>query len=265
MAAAFPCPMRCWSFWTKAGRWPNPWTRSTSHSAHALGALSQRGVSTSGLLQRYGITPTTLSSVLADDVMSRRIDHDAIWSCQARGRRAEPGLPARDPAARPAQPAVAVRRTVTWCCWDPPASASARWFTAWPCLMAESKGPAGLGKVVQVGEAALLDDAAAAVQAGLRQADGGILFLPNIHRFFGGSRARRFFQGHPARPKGALERRWHEPGRSTRLDRRCDRRRNHRGRLQRADGWRSGRGRTCARRARARGGREGNRRDPGRA
>jgi ATP-dependent Clp protease ATP-binding subunit ClpC len=53
-------------------------------------------------------------------------------------------------------------------------------------LMAEGKGPIGLSKLVQVGEAALLDDAAAAVQAGLRQAAGGILFLPNIHRFFGG-------------------------------------------------------------------------------
>jgi ATP-dependent Clp protease ATP-binding subunit ClpC len=31
-----------------------------------------------------------------------------------------------------------------------------------------------------------LDDAAKALQAGLRQAQGGLLFLPNIHRFFGG-------------------------------------------------------------------------------
>jgi ATP-dependent Clp protease ATP-binding subunit ClpA len=56
-------------------------------------------------------------------------------------------------------------------------------------LIAEGQGPVqpqGLEKVVQVGETALLDDAAKALQAGLRQAQGGLLFLPNIHRFFGG-------------------------------------------------------------------------------
>ena len=52
-------------------------------------------------------------------------------------------------------------------------------------LMAEGKGPADLRTLVEVSETALLDDAEKAVEAGYREALGGILFLPNVERFFG--------------------------------------------------------------------------------
>ena len=54
--------------------------------------------------------------------------------------------------------------------------------------MAEGKGPGSLKSVVQMNELALLDDAYAALQAGLRMARDGILFVPDIARFFGGPR-----------------------------------------------------------------------------
>lgn len=56
-------------------------------------------------------------------------------------------------------------------------------------LIVENKGPVGLKSVVQINEQALLDDALAAIQAGIRLAQGGILFVPDISRFFGGFRA----------------------------------------------------------------------------
>lgn len=56
-------------------------------------------------------------------------------------------------------------------------------------LIAEGKGPARLKTVVELDERALLDDAVAAMQAAIRKARGGILFVPNIDRFFGGIRA----------------------------------------------------------------------------
>ena len=59
-------------------------------------------------------------------------------------------------------------------------------------LMAESKGPSGLTKLITVDEAALLDNPVQAVTAGLNQAKGGILFMPHIERFFGNRRARNF-------------------------------------------------------------------------
>jgi ATP-dependent Clp protease ATP-binding subunit ClpC len=52
-------------------------------------------------------------------------------------------------------------------------------------LIAEGQGPQDLDSVVEIAEPAFLADAARAVQAGWRKARGGILFLPNVHRFFG--------------------------------------------------------------------------------
>ena len=53
-------------------------------------------------------------------------------------------------------------------------------------LMAEEKGPAGLSNLVQISETALLDGDQEAFRAGTSAARRGILFLPLIHRFFGG-------------------------------------------------------------------------------
>ncbi len=50
--------------------------------------------------------------------------------------------------------------------------------------IATGKGPVGLDKLVQIDEAYLIDKPLNAVEAGLKQAKGGILFLPHIERFF---------------------------------------------------------------------------------
>ena len=52
-------------------------------------------------------------------------------------------------------------------------------------LMAEGKGPADLGNLVTVSEHALLIDAEKAVDSAAQQARDGILFIPNVERFFG--------------------------------------------------------------------------------
>ncbi|NJM40303.1 MAG: hypothetical protein HC853_05835 [Anaerolineae bacterium] len=39
---------------------------------HLLGALSQTGVSTAGLLQKRGVTPTALASLILEGVISKR-------------------------------------------------------------------------------------------------------------------------------------------------------------------------------------------------
>jgi ATP-dependent Clp protease ATP-binding subunit ClpC len=51
-------------------------------------------------------------------------------------------------------------------------------------LMADGKGPADLNKLVQVDETALLDNPVRAIRAGINRAQDGILFVPQIHRFF---------------------------------------------------------------------------------
>ena len=52
--------------------------------------------------------------------------------------------------------------------------------------MAQGKGPVGLSSLVQIDEAALLESEQEAVRAGLSKSRNGILFIPHIHRFFGG-------------------------------------------------------------------------------
>lgn len=56
-------------------------------------------------------------------------------------------------------------------------------------LIADGKGPLGLDKVIELDEKALLDNALETLRTGFRQAKGGILFVPNIARFFGGFRS----------------------------------------------------------------------------
>lgn len=56
-------------------------------------------------------------------------------------------------------------------------------------LIVKGQGPLGLRSVVELDERRLLDDAVAAVEEGIRKAMGGILFVPDVARFFGGIRA----------------------------------------------------------------------------
>jgi ATP-dependent Clp protease ATP-binding subunit ClpC len=153
-------------------------------TVHALAAMSQRGVSTSGLLQRYGLTPTVLSGVLADDVLARRITTADLVSLAKAGELSP--VYYRETLLRELFNLLSMARSRHVILLGPAGVGKRSLVQSLALLMAEGKGPAGLAKLVQVGETALLDDAPAAVQAGLRQAAGGILFLPSIHRFFGG-------------------------------------------------------------------------------
>lgn len=56
-------------------------------------------------------------------------------------------------------------------------------------LIAAGKGPAGLKNVVQISEPALLTNPVEAIQGAVRQAQGSVLFVSDIARFFGGLRA----------------------------------------------------------------------------
>ncbi len=53
-------------------------------------------------------------------------------------------------------------------------------------LITEGKGPSGIGKFIQIDERALLDNSVEAMQSAIMRAKDGILFVPHLHRFFGG-------------------------------------------------------------------------------
>ncbi len=71
-------------------------------------------------------------------------------------------------------------------------------------LMSEGKGPAGLKSLVQIDEISLLDNDQQAMRAGMSQAAGGILFIPHLHRFFGGPIKAEFSKSTPIVQKAFL-------------------------------------------------------------
>src|SRR5690606_23215453 len=72
-------------------------------------------------------------------------------------------------------------------------------------LISEGKGPNGIKSLVQIDETALLDNDHQAVRAGMSKARGGILFIPHLHRFFGGPVKADFSKSTPQIQKAFLD------------------------------------------------------------
>jgi ATP-dependent Clp protease ATP-binding subunit ClpC len=150
----------------------------------ALAAMSQRGVSTAGLLQRYGVTPSALSVLLADATLARRTTTRDLVALAQNGDL--PPVHFREELLRDLLNLLSLARQRHVILVGPAGVGKRSLVHSLAFLIAEGKGPESLASVVQVTEEALFSDAARAVEAGIRQAAGGVLFLPNLHRFFGG-------------------------------------------------------------------------------
>ncbi|MCR4405919.1 MAG: ATP-dependent Clp protease ATP-binding subunit [Anaerolineae bacterium] len=151
---------------------------------HVLGAMSQSGVSTAGLLRRFGVTQQAMTDLLSDQALARRTTtHDRV--ALARQGQATP-VYYREDLLRDLISLLTLTTDRHVILVGPAGVGKRSLVHSLALLIAEGKGPAGMQSVVEIAEPALLDNATAAVQAGLRQARGGVLFIPNIHRFFGG-------------------------------------------------------------------------------
>src|SRR5690606_31074875 len=72
-------------------------------------------------------------------------------------------------------------------------------------LMAEDKGPRNLTELVTINERDLIDNELQTVRAGLSRARNGILFIPHIHKFFGGPIKAEFSKATAAIQKAFLD------------------------------------------------------------
>jgi ATP-dependent Clp protease ATP-binding subunit ClpC len=169
---------------------------------HALGAMSQVGVSTSGLLQRYGITPTAMTGVLADQALIKRTTTQD-WVTLAKQGQLTP-VYYRQTLLRDLVSLITLSGDRDVILVGPAGVGKRTLVYSLALLVAEGKGPDEVKSVVEISERALLDNAPQAVQAGLRQAAGGVLFVPNIQRFLGGYKA-EFAQAEKALQKAFLE------------------------------------------------------------
>jgi ATP-dependent Clp protease ATP-binding subunit ClpC len=151
----------------------------------ALAAMSQSGVSTAGLLQQRGITPRALSALLADSTLARQTTARDLVAL-ARDGQLQP-VYYRQELLRDLLNLLSLARDRHIILVGPAGVGKRSLVYSLALLIAEGRGPQGCKSVVEVAEPALLADASLAVQAGWRKAEGGIVFLPNLQRFFGGA------------------------------------------------------------------------------
>jgi ATP-dependent Clp protease ATP-binding subunit ClpC len=190
---------------------------------HLLAALSQSTLSTGGILRQYGITPSALvgpvdgftSSVsipvtptgkdggarpaVSPSTGGAFIDH--VAAAKAGQRRA---VTFRENLLRDLINTLSqqVNRHIILVGQEGVGKRTLVYSLA--LLMADGKGPSNVKSLVQIDEAALLDNPVQAVRGGLSRAQGGILFLPHIERFFGGPLKAEFPKAAPELQKAFL-------------------------------------------------------------
>jgi ATP-dependent Clp protease ATP-binding subunit ClpC len=149
-----------------------------------LAAMCQSGVSTAGLLQKRGITPTAMGSLLSDTVLARQSTTRDLVALAREGELRP--VYYRQDLLRDLLNLLNLARDRHVILVGSPGVGKRSLAQSLALLIAEGKGPQGVKSVIEIAEPALLADPERAIRAGQRKASGGVLFLPNLHRFFGG-------------------------------------------------------------------------------
>ena len=150
---------------------------------HLLSALAQPGISTAGMLQRKGITPTTLAALMQEGIVSKRTT-TIDWVAEAKHGRLAP-LFFREKLLETLLSVLSLAKGRNVFLVGQPGSGRRSLAHALAFLIAEGKGPPNLQCLIEVSESAWLDNPGLAMQIALRKAEGGALLIPNIQRFFG--------------------------------------------------------------------------------
>ncbi|HEX2620972.1 MAG TPA: ATP-dependent Clp protease ATP-binding subunit [Phototrophicaceae bacterium] len=174
-------------------------------TGHVLAVLAESSVSTSGLLRQYGITPKAITDILSDNsrIMRRPDGTTRNVVQEAKGGNLT-AVYFRETLLRDIINILAqsVNRHVILVGPDGVGKRTLAYSLG--LLMAQGKGPKGLNSLVTVDETALLDNDQKALRAGMSKAMGGILFIPHLHRFFGGPIKAEFSKATPIIQKAFL-------------------------------------------------------------
>jgi ATP-dependent Clp protease ATP-binding subunit ClpC len=173
------------------------------NSDHLLAALTERQISTATILEQYGITKsamvdvmsqrvpggtTTASTPLAssntDSAAKGSSNTTSDWVAEAKAGRLQ-AVYFRENLLRDITNMVSQSRRRHVLLLGPDGVGKRTLAYSLALLMAEGRGPKGLENLIQIREEALLDSSVEATQIAIKQAKGGILFIPHIHRFFG--------------------------------------------------------------------------------
>jgi ATP-dependent Clp protease ATP-binding subunit ClpC len=151
-------------------------------SGHALAAMAQQNVTTFGVLSRMGVTPAAILALLGEITqdgapMIRDFIHEA------KDGQAFP-VYQRHELLREAMNLLALshRRHMIFVGSEGAGKRTLGYSLAQ--LLATDDSPLPLRSFVQVNEGAFLEDPLATMRVALRRASGGVLFVPDIERFF---------------------------------------------------------------------------------
>ncbi|MBN1679762.1 MAG: ATP-dependent Clp protease ATP-binding subunit [Anaerolineae bacterium] len=177
---------------------------------HLLGVMTEREIGTAGMLTQFGITKSAIRDVLtsasstSSDVIRKTVtDLSSDMVAQAQSGELH-AVYFREKLLRDLMQMLGqtVNRHVILLGQDGVGKRTLAYSLA--LLIAEGKGPKGLDKLVRIDEKALLDQQQKAIDSGLKRAKGGILFIPHIHRFFGGALKAEFPKAAPSLQKAYL-------------------------------------------------------------
>jgi ATP-dependent Clp protease ATP-binding subunit ClpC len=152
---------------------------------HALQILAESSMSTSGILRQYGVTPKAIQDARANSQVVRKDSAARDVVAEAKAGAIAP-VYFRETLLRDMINVLSqsVNRHVILVGPDGVGKRTLGYSLG--LLMSEGKGPNGLKTLVTLDETSLLDNDLQAMRAGLARAADGILFVPHLHRFFGG-------------------------------------------------------------------------------
>jgi ATP-dependent Clp protease ATP-binding subunit ClpC len=165
---------------------------------HVLAAMAQSGMTTSGVLQRYGLAPAALDEALAASPGGRdgtSIDYVAL----AKAGEMSP-LYERSELLQELASLLSLAHDRHVILLGPAGTGKRSLVYSLALQVAEGQGPPTVASVVEITEQVLVEQPVKALEAGLRRAAGGVLLIPHIHRFFGGRLDAEFYDaGTPLR------------------------------------------------------------------
>ncbi|MGB1287280.1 MAG: Clp protease N-terminal domain-containing protein, partial [Aggregatilineales bacterium] len=154
---------------------------------HILTVLAESQMSSSGILRQAGITPKAIKDITGDSSEVQSVkSHGTVRDYKKMAERGNlHAVYFREDLLREMISVLSqsINRHIILIGPDGVGKRTLAYSLA--LLMAEGKVPS-LQSLVQIDEKALLDNEQNAVRAGLSKANDGILFIPHIHRFFGG-------------------------------------------------------------------------------
>ena len=144
--------------------------------------MAQQNVTTHAVLQRIGITPAAVISLLGDVAQDGTpIILDFIL--EAKEGRAVP-IYQRQKLLRESLNLLALKQQRHIIFVGPEGAGKRTLGYSLAQILAEENSSLDLRSFVQINESALVENPLAAMRAGLRRASGGVLFVPSIERFF---------------------------------------------------------------------------------